>query len=259
MKNNLKSKMDSGRSVIGTFFEMGGNTAVECLGISGLDFLIIDSEHGPFDVESAMSNIRTAELKGITPLVRVKNKNRDSILKMLDIGAQGVVIPCINTVEEVKNIVDYGKYSPVGNRGFFYGRVAEYGYSEIAKSVDTYFETCNRETLILPQCETMGCLENIEKIVNLQGVDGIFIGPYDLSIGMGKTAQFDDPEFITAIDRILKACKAACKYAFIYTGNTKVAKKYIKDGFDGVAINIDVSVYIKAFKEMIKEVECIGG
>lgn len=255
MKNKVISKLKNGESVIGTFFEIGGATAVECLGISNLDFLIIDTEHGPFDVESSLSYIRAAELKGITPFVRIKNKSRDSILKMLDIGAQGIVIPCIETVDEVKKIVEYGKYSPVGSRGFFYGRVAEYGYGEVAKTVDNYFKTCNEETLLLPQCETMGCLENIEEIAGLDGVDGIFIGPYDLSIGMGKTAEFKDPEFIAAIDRILKACKNAGKYAFIYTGNTKVAKQYIKDGFDGVAINTDVSVYINAFKSMIKEVK----
>ncbi|MGB3366357.1 MAG: aldolase/citrate lyase family protein, partial [Acidaminobacteraceae bacterium] len=241
MRNNIINKLKEGNPVIGTFFEIGGNTAVECLGISGLDFLIIDSEHGPFDVESTMSYIRTAELKGIIPFVRVKNKNRDSILKMLDIGAKGIVIPCVETVEEVKKIVEYGKYAPLGSRGFFYGRVGEYGFSEDARSVDKYFKSCNENTMLIPQCETLGCLENIEEIVGIKGVDGIFIGPYDLSIAMGKSAQFKDPEFIAAIERILKACKDAGKFAFIFTGNTDLAKMYFDQGFDGVAINTDVS------------------
>lgn len=255
MENNVLEKLGEGKSVIGTFFEIGGSTAVECLGISGLDFLIIDSEHGPFDVESTMSYIRSAELKGITPFVRVKNKNRDSILKMLDIGAQGIVIPCVETVEEVREIVEYGKYAPIGKRGFFYGRVAEYGFSEEASSVDKYFKSCNEKTMLIPQCETLGCLESIEEIVSIEGVDGIFIGPYDLSIAMGKTAQFKDPEFIAAVDRILRACKEAGKFAFIFTGNTNVAKKYLDQGFDGVAINTDVSVYINAFKSIITTIK----
>ncbi len=188
-----------------------------------------------------MELIRAAELRGITPLVRVKDVTRPSILKMLDIGAKGLVIPCVETVEQVKKIVEYGKYYPVGRRGFFCARSAGYGFDSFAQDIDEYFNTCNENTLILPQCETQGSLDNIEEIVNIEGVDGIFIGPYDLSIGMGIPGQFDKPEFIKAIDRILKACKDAGKFAFIYAGTTDVAKKHINDGFNGVAINIGCS------------------
>ncbi len=254
MKNDLKVKMGNGENVLGTFFEIGGNNAIECLGLAGLDFLIIDSEHGPFDVESAMGYIRTAELKQITPLVRVKNHERSSILKMLDIGAKGLIIPCIYTVEEVEKIIEYGKYYPVGNRGFFFGRAAGYGHDEIAKDVESYFSICNRETLLIPQCETVGCLENIEVIAALEGVDGIFVGPYDLSIDMGIPAQFDNPLFVEALDRIVKACKAAGKPAFIFTASAEVAKRYYEQGFTGVAVNTDVSVYINAYKNIVAEI-----
>ncbi|HRS22374.1 MAG TPA: aldolase/citrate lyase family protein, partial [Clostridia bacterium] len=92
MKNEVKSKMEMGLPVIGTFFELGDATAVECIGLSGMDFLIIDTEHGPFDVESAMDFIRAAELRGIEPFVRVKDHTRSSVLKMLDVGAKGLII-----------------------------------------------------------------------------------------------------------------------------------------------------------------------
>lgn len=255
MQNMLKEKMEQGNPVIGTFFALGGSTAVECLGISGLDFLIIDSEHGPFDVESSMEYIRSAQLRNISPLVRVKDASRASILKMLDIGAQGIIIPCVETVEEVKNIVRYGKYTPVGNRGFFYGRGAGYGFDSFAKNTKEYFHTCNEETLLLPQCETMGCLTHIEEIVAIEGVDGIFIGPYDLSISMGKPAEFEDLEFLAAIDRILNACKKAGKPAFIFTTNTASAKKYIADGFQGIAVDVDAGVYIRAYQSLIGEIK----
>jgi 4-hydroxy-2-oxoheptanedioate aldolase len=255
LNNKVKDKLERGESVLGTFFEMGGGSAVECLGISGLDFLVIDTEHGPFDVESSMDFIRAAELKGITPFVRVKDFARSSILKMLDIGAKALIIPCVNTVDEVKKIVEYGKYYPVGERGFFYGRAASYGYDESASDVNRYFQTCNRETMLIPQCETTGCLENIEEIVNIEGVDGIFIGPYDLSIAMGKPAQFKDPEFTDAVEQILKACRGAGKPAFIFSANSKTARKYLDDGFNGVALSTDVSVYINAFKSIIEDIK----
>src|SRR5690554_6154691 len=215
MKNLLKEKIKNGNQAIGTFFELGGSTAVECLGISGLDFFIIDTEHGPFDVESSMDFIRTAELSSITPLVKIKDVSRPSVLKMLDIGAKGLIVPCVENIEQVKNLVEWAKYYPLGKRGFFTARPAGYGYKDFVKNIDNYFKVCNEETLLIPQCETIGCLENIEEIAKLEGVDGIFIGPYDLSIAMGKPSQFDDPAFLNAITRILKACKDANKFSFI--------------------------------------------
>lgn len=255
MRNLLKEKILKGKKVIGTFFELGSNTAVECLGISGLDFLIIDTEHGPFETESSMDLIRAAELRNITPFVRIKEISRSSVLRNLDIGAKGLIVPCVETIEQVENLVEWAKYHPIGRRGFFMARSAGYGYDDFAQNVDEYFKTCNNETLLIPQCETKGCLENIESIVNIEGVDGIFIGPYDLSIGMGKPAQFGDPEFIEAIARVLKACKDAGKFSFIYTGSKAAAKQYFSDGFDGVAISMDVSILINAYKSLIKEVK----
>ena len=201
MKNILKEKLAGGGKALGSFFEIGGETAVEGLGYTGLDYIIIDTEHGPFDVESSINLIRAAELKGLTSFVRVKDISRPAILKNLDIGAMGLVVPCVETVDEAKKLVEWAKYYPLGKRGFFYARKAGYGYEEFSKNIQGYFDTCNRETLLLPQCETKGCLDNIEEIAALDGVDGIFIGPYDLSVGLGIPAQFDKPIFKEEIGR----------------------------------------------------------
>lgn len=251
MKNILKEKISRGGKALGTFFELGGATAVECLGLSGLDFMIIDTEHGPFDVESAMDFVRAAERRDITPLVRVKDSTRPSILKMLDIGAHGLIIPCVHTVEEARKLVEFGKYYPLGMRGFAHSRSSGFGFEDFAQDVDSYFETCNSKTMILPQCETKGCLDKIEEIAALEGVDGIFIGPYDLSIALGKPARFDDEEITAAITRILKACKSAGKFAFIYTAEEEAARGYFDDGFDAVAYGMDAIVYINAFKQLV--------
>ncbi|HHT50103.1 MAG TPA: hypothetical protein GXZ78_01335 [Eubacteriaceae bacterium] len=253
MKNLLKEKIKNGNQAIGTFFELGGSTAVECLGISGLDFFIIDTEHGPFDVESSMDFIRTAELSSITPLVRIKDVSRPSVLKMLDIGAKGLIVPCVETIQQVKNLVEWAKYYPLGRRGFFTARPAGYGYKDFVQNLDNYFKICNQETLLIPQCETLGCLENIETIVNMEGVDGIFIGPFDLSIALGKPAKFNDSEFLQAIDRILAACKNAGKLSFTFAINKDSAKDYLNKGFDGVAYNMDASILIDAYKTLIND------
>ncbi len=255
MNNKVKEKLQNGKKVIGTFFETGSSIAVESLGIAGLDFFIIDTEHGPFDVESSLEFIRAAELRDITPFVRIKDHSRSSVLKMLDIGAKALIIPFINTVDDVRKIVEYGKYYPAGSRGFFYGRTSSYGYDSSVKDINTFFKEYNSSSMLIPQCETVGCLENIEKIVNTEGVDGIFVGPYDLSIGMGIPAQFENPDFTEAVDRILGACIKAGKPAFIFSGNTETAAGYLEKGFSGVAVGTDNTVYINAFRSIIRELE----
>ncbi|MDR1874812.1 MAG: 4-hydroxy-2-oxovalerate aldolase, partial [Synergistaceae bacterium] len=129
MKNLMKSRIQRGERVVGTFFELGGTTAVECLGLTGLDFFIIDTEHGPFDVESAIEFVRAAGAYSITPLVRVKDATRPSVLKMLDVGAQGLIVPNIHTADEVRQLVEYGKYYPKGRRGFAATRVVDFGFN----------------------------------------------------------------------------------------------------------------------------------
>ena len=220
-----------------------------------MDFFVIDAEHGPYDAESSIDFIRTAELRNITPFARIKDISRPSVLKMLDIGAKGIIVPCVETIEQARNLVEWAKYYPLGKRGFFMARPAGYGHEDFARNVDEYFKICNEETLLILQCETMGCLENIETIVNIKGVDGIFIGPYDLSIDMGIPAQFENTQFIQAIDRILKACKDAKKFSFIYAGNNATAKKYLADGFNGVAVYTDTAVYINAYKAIISDIK----
>ena len=197
MKNVLREKMLSGEKTLGTFMELGTATAAECLGLAGLDYLIIDTEHGPFNPQSALDFIRAAKLYNITPLARVQEISRAAILKLLDVGAMGLIIPCVNTVEEAKTIVSYGKYAPVGERGVANTAGSGFWFEDYAShGMPAYFETSNRETLLFPQCETLGCLEHLEEIVILPGIDGIFVGPFDLSTAMGIPGQFDKPEFI---------------------------------------------------------------
>jgi len=258
MENKMKKKLKRGMPVVGTFFGLNSTLAVECLGLAGLDFLVIDSEHGPADVESAMNFIITAELRDITPLVRVKNHSRDSILKMLDIGAKGLVIPCMETLDDVKEVVKYGKYYPTGQRGFAMNRIGGFGFESFSsQGIEKYFQVSNDETMLIPQCETKGFLENIEEICLVEGIDGIFIGPYDLSVALKKPAKFTEPEYLSAVKRIVKAAKAAGKFVLMHCNNVKEAKKYLQDGFDGITLNQDVVILTNAFKEAIMEIKDI--
>lgn len=255
MKNILREKMLRGEKTVGSFFELGSATAAECLALSGLDFIIIDTEHGAVDPLAALDFIRAARLYGTTPLARVQEISRPAILKLLDAGAMGLIIPCVNTVEEAENIVRWGKYSPVGSRGVSPSAGTAFWMEPYAQQgFEHYFEVANRETMLIPQCETVGCLENIEKIAALPGIDGIFLGPFDLSASMGIPGQFDKPEFKDALRHVQKVCQDCGKPTMIYAANEQKAKEGFEMGYTSVAYNMDASVLIKAYQDILARV-----
>jgi 4-hydroxy-2-oxoheptanedioate aldolase len=254
MKNLLLDKLERGEKTVGTFFSMGNAALAECLALSGIDYFIVDTEHGPFDIESTGDIIRAAEVYGTAVLARVKDGSRPSILKMLDIGAKGLVIPDIKTVDEVRRIVEYGKYFPQGLRGMATARSAGYGFADYALDLGNYLKVANTRTLLLPQCETRGCLDHIEEIAAIDGVGGIFLGPFDLSVALGKPTQFGDPEFIKTVERILAACKKNKKYCFTFAMNVEGTRKFFDQGFDSVVLGNDSGIYIQAYKNLLTQI-----
>ena len=254
--NKLVEMVRAGRKPLGTFVELGGANVVEALGQTGLDFLIVDNEHGPFDVESSLECIRAAEGAGLTPLCRVRELTRPGVMKLLDQGAAGLIVPFIETVEQVKDLVALGKYAPIGKRGFSGSRKDRWSFAHPgALPLQEQLDYWNGRTLLIPQCETAGCLEHIEEIAALEGVDGIFVGPFDLSISLGIPGQFQDPILLAAFDRVLKACRAAGKFSMIFTANPAWIKDYYAMGFDMVTCSMDAAVLIQGFKDLVKDVQ----
>ncbi len=255
MKNAVREKMLAGEKTLGTFMAIGSGTAAECIGLAGYDYVIIDTEHGPFNPDSAIDYIRAAKLYGAAPFVRVQDTSRAAILKMLDGGAMGLIIPQINTVDEVRQVVRHGKYTPVGNRGVAPGVGTGFWAEDWAQhGLAQTFETANRETMLFPQCETPGCLAHIEEIAAIDGVDGIFVGPFDLSVAMGIPLNFEHPDFKAALRRILDACKAAGKPTIIYAGTIEDARKDFEMGFTSVAYNQDGALLIEVLKAAKKDI-----
>ncbi len=254
-ENMILNKMNDHQQVVGTFFETIGTSIVECLGIAGLDFFIVDFEHSTFTAESLLDVVHTAELREMSTLVRIKETSRSNVLRPLDVGVQGLIIPNIRTVEEVKQVVSWGKYAPVGERGFFLSRVTDFGFNENVANLDVFFADRNKETLIIPQCETEECLDVIEEICELEGVDGIFVGPYDLTIALGIPAQFDHPLYTKALARIYQACRDNNKFTFIFGADTVQARRYKAYGFDAITCSMDASLMIQAFKDMLETVK----
>jgi 4-hydroxy-2-oxoheptanedioate aldolase len=251
MKNTTKEKFLNGKQTFGTFIHSGSTLCAEAVGLAGLDYVVLDTEHSPFGEDVAVDFVRTAKLRGFSPLVRVKDSNRSSILRMLDIGMEGIIVPNVNSVDEVKELIGYSKYYPVGSRGFAFGRGAGYGHEPFAADKLEYCKICNREQLLIPQCETIGSLESIEEIVALEGVDGILIGPSDLSISLGNPFVFDD-KHQAAVARVLKACKEAKKICFTFATTTETSKVAFEQGFDSVIQGTELGMLIDSFKNTIK-------
>ena len=255
MENLLKNKLESGKTVFGTFSWTASTMVTECLGYTGLDYVIIDAEHSPIDTEGAVNMVRSAKVHGLTPIIRAKDCTRPSILKMLDLGAEGVIVPNLHTVDEVKAVVDFGKYTPVGRRGFAQGRRAGFGFEPDAVDLDEYLRASNELTLLLPMCETVDMLEHIEEAAAVDGVDGIYVGPFDLSLDMGIPGRFDRPEFQAALKRIEAACRAAGKYSFIFSSTPETAIAHVKLGYQAPTLGIDANMIVRSYRDALAHVK----
>ena len=250
MHNILKEKLAQGKQPLGTFVGTASPAVVECLGCAGLDFVILDNEHSPVEAETTAAMVRAAELRNVTPLARVREISRPAILKLLDVGVQGLIIPDVRGTEDVRRVVDYAKYAPVGRRGFCPSRKDGWGTDPQCGVLDTMAHF-NQETLVIPQCETAEALSDIETIAAMDGVDGIFIGPFDLSISMGMPGDFENPQFRAALERILSACRAAGKPCLIFAGDGAGAAVRFAQGYDAVAMGLDATLLIAGVKAQI--------
>jgi len=254
MKNVMKRKMEDGKKVLGTFIWMGGASTIEALGYSGLDFVIIDNEHGPYTIESTQEMCRVADLSQITPCVRITEVTRSNVLRQLDVGAEAIIVPDIKNIDEVKNLVRYAKYFPLGERRLALDRKAGYGNTDNAKAgLEIYTENCNKETLIFPQVETKESVNIIEEIVATEGVDGVFVGPYDLSASLGMPGDFENPEFKAALQKVCAATKAAGKYLMIFSFSKEDSKDYLECA-DAVVYSSDVNIMVDSFQKDVKDI-----
>jgi 4-hydroxy-2-oxoheptanedioate aldolase len=251
MDNKLKQQLRSGDKPLGTFCGLNSPTVIECLGRTGLDFVIVDCEHSPSEAETAMELIRAAELSNLTPLCRVRDLSRSAVLKLLDVGARGLIVPNIHSVEEVQQVIDWAKFAPIGQRGFCPTRKDGWGFDTERTTAET-MAVMNEATLLLPQCETKEALENIEAITAMEGVDGIFIGPFDLSISMGLPGQFDHPTMQAAFARIRKACRESGKFCFLFTGSPAGVAEGFATGYDAMVLGIDTLLLISGVKMQVE-------
>ena len=230
------------KKMIGTFCALASPAVADCLSSSGLGFIVIDAEHSSASDETVEHMLRAVEANDVAAYVRVRDCGRSTILRAADMGAAGVIIPDIRSVSEVEDAVRYGKYFPIGRRGLGFARGARYGNALTPEGgIGRLFSETNLSFRIIPQCETVEAVACIDDICRVDGVDGIFVGPFDLSVSLGVPGEVRSPKVTEAVGHVLGACKAHGKEAMIFAANGTDAEAYFAAGFDRVVIGTDVS------------------
>jgi len=203
----------------------------DILGGIGFDFINFDLQHSPLSIESAMSMMEAMSFSETTPIMRVPWNEFAIINSALDIGAQGIIIPYVNTREDVLKAIRYAAYPPKGMRSF--------GPIRASLRDPEYVETCDDETLILPQIETQEGLDNVEDILSVDKVEAFFVGPYDLSRSLGVWRQWNHPKFEDALRRILDAAEDTGTIPGMLASIEEIYKT-VKRGFKLINIGRDV-------------------
>lgn len=214
-KNTLKEKLLAGKHCFGMLDSTACCEVVEMLGWLGIDFILLDAEHGKLNLENLENLIRAAEHSGIAPIVRPPALLREWIGPVLDRGAWGLYLPHFNTAEDAKMVVSAAKYYPNGLRGYMpVGRPNHFGYDMLAKE---FLEKSNEETFIIGLVEEIEGINNLDEILEVDGIDAIWLGCGDLSQTMGYLAQPDHPEVVKVMDEAVKKIVAAGKIAGVAT------------------------------------------
>ena len=239
VNNKLKKIFAAGKAALGSFAVCHSPDLIEILALSGYDFVVIDNEHGPMGHESSQHLIRAAELRGMSPVVRIPNTMESTILHTLDIGAHGIQVPQVNDAETAAAIVRRSKYSPAGTRGVAFPRSADYGLMDMRM----YFEYENDETMIIAHCENTKGLENLDAICQVPGIDVVFLGPYDMSQSMGITGQVSHQRIQEAAAKVVETAKKYGKIAGIFVGSGAAAKERAAQGFQYITIGTDAGLY----------------
>ena len=248
MPNKLKQAWHSNQATINGWLAIPDGFAAETMAQAGWDSVTVDLQHGVQDYHSMVRCFQAMQSHPVLPMVRVPWNEPGIIGKVLDAGAYGVICPMINTVQEAKNFISYCKYPPKGARSNGPIRAAIYG------EAGTYQQTANDEIVCLPMIETKQAVEGLEAILDVEGIDAIYIGPSDLGFSYGLVPKLDrdEPEIMAIYDKFLKETSKRNIKACIHCGTPDYANRMIKQGFSMVTISNDSGILLNAARAAVK-------
>ena len=246
---SLKSKLKNNELTVGTWLSLAHPGIAEIIVKAGFEWVTIDMEHSVITVREAEEMIRIIDLGGSVPLVRLSSNDSVQIKRMMDAGARGLIIPMVNSIDDVEKAVAAVHYPGKGTRGVGLARAQAYGAG--------FHENLNwlkNEVVIIVQIEDINAVENIEAILSCEDVDGYIIGPYDLSATMGLHGQFDHPDVVAALKKIREAGAALKKPGglHIVEPNPNELKSRINEGFKFLAYSVDFRMLDVSCREGLK-------
>jgi 4-hydroxy-2-oxoheptanedioate aldolase len=247
--NPFKAALQAGTPQIGLWLSMASPYMAEVSATAGFDWLLIDGEHSPNDLQSTLAALQAIAPYPSHPIVRVVQGSEHLIKQVLDIGAQTILVPMVDTAAQAAHMVAATRYPPQGVRGV--GSAIARASRWNARS--DYLAVANDETCLLVQAESTTALANLAAICAVEGVDGVFIGPADLAASLGHRGNASHPEVQAAIEGAIKIITASGNAAGILTGDAAQGRHYLALGCSFVAVGVDVLVYAHAARALAKE------
>lgn len=239
LAEKIKTKLKKGQPSIGTWMSMAHPSIAEILAMAGYDWVVVETEHTAIDVSEVLRLIIAIEQRGSIPLVRLAGIDPIQAKAVLDSGAAGIIVPMVNTKAEAALAVAMAKYPPLGTRGVGLARAQGYGVD-----FDHYVKNANDNTLVIVQIEHIDAVNNIEEILSVPGIDGTFIGPYDLSMSLGVPGQLSHPDVVAAKEKVLKAVLKKGLAAGIHFVQPSTAlsdcEASVKAGYTFISVGTDI-------------------
>lgn len=227
-ENRTRSKLRAGHPAYGVISTSDDPQLAELFGLAGFDYYMLDAEHGLLDPVQAVNVIRACERVNMTPMVRVGPKDPKLVLQYLDAGMMGVMMPGLETMEEVRMLVEAVKYPPLGRRGMGLTRAS--GYVAVGDEAVDFIRFSNEQIMVIPQFEDAALIDRFEAMISQSGVDAVIVGPRDLSLNMGFPDGPNHPEVQEMIDRVVGICKKVGVSAGITAGSRTDAAKQVSRG-----------------------------
>jgi 2-dehydro-3-deoxyglucarate aldolase/4-hydroxy-2-oxoheptanedioate aldolase len=245
-KNRFKERLANKEKLIGSWLMSGSPVISEAMGCIGFDYLVLDMEHVAIDVPQALGIMQAIEATGTPVLTRLPWNDIVMIKKILDAGAQSIMLPFVQNPDEAKRAASYARYPPQGVRGVAgVHRASRWG------NVRTYLKDANAEVMVSVQLETIGAVEKIEDIAAVDGIDGLFIGPADLAASLGMLGDMNNARVQELLERGAKFCNKIGKPIGIVAGTPEMAKRYADYGYDHVAVGVDVAMLVSRATEYL--------
>ena len=256
VENKVKKKLREGLPTFGSWIMIGDLASAEIMADAGFDWITVDMEHTSITYETLPVLVSGIRSHGAEAFVRIEDNNAAVIKRVLDCGAAGIIVPLINSAAQAQAAVKAARYPPDGVRGVSLGRASGYG-----NNFKDYFDSINEQVLVLAQIEHYRAVEKIEEIVAVDGLDGVFLGPYDLSGSMGIVAQFDHPRMAAARKRVIQAAGKAGMAIGIHevSPEAQAAKALMEEGFNFIACSIDTIFLGNSARKVAGELKQISG